>query len=44
MAHTPRGGEKLAFAVLGANGLSTSSALRRRLAIHQTQSPTPRMP
>ena len=39
VAHTPRGGEKLAFAVLGANGLST--LFLWWLAIHQTQSYAP---
>lgn len=35
VAHTPRGGEKLAFAVLGANGLSTLALLA--LAIKQSR-------
>ena len=35
VAHTPRGGEKLAFAVLGANGLSTLALLA--LAIRQSR-------
>lgn len=35
VAHTPRGGEKLAFAVLGANGLSTLALLV--LAIKQSR-------
>ena len=39
VAHTPRGGEKLAFTVLGANGLST--LILWWLAIHQTQSYAP---
>ena len=39
VAHTPRGGEKLAFAVLGANGLST--LILWWLAIPQTQSYAP---
>ena len=39
VAHTPRGGEKLAFTVLGANGLST--LFLWWLAIHQTQSYAP---
>ena len=37
--HAPKGGEKLAFAVLGANGLST--LILWWLAIHQTQSYAP---
>ena len=37
--HAPKGGEKLAFAVLGANGLST--LFLWWLAIHQTQSYAP---
>ena len=37
--HAPKGGEKLAFTVLGANGLST--LFLWWLAIHQTQSYTP---
>ena len=35
VAHTPRGGEKLAFAVLGANGLSTLALLM--LALRQSE-------
>ena len=35
VAHTPRGGEKLAFAVLGANGLSTLALLA--LAVKQSR-------
>ena len=35
VAHTPRGGEKLAFAVLGANGLSTLALLA--LALRQSR-------
>ena len=35
VAHTPRGGEKLAFAVLGANGLSTLALLA--LAVRQSR-------
>ena len=35
VAHTPRGGEKLAFAVLGANGLSTLALLA--LALKQSR-------
>ena len=37
--HAPKGGEKLAFTVLGANGLST--LILWWLAIHQTQSYAP---
>ena len=39
VAHTPRGGEKLAFAVLGANGLST--LILWWFAIQQTQGYAP---